>query len=308
MVLAAPPIRKLHVGGRSRRHVGFSLRKHPVSTSMHRGLSPVVYDFALANGDELVSYTLQKPRHAPVRYYTHANSLYSIEATTNAAGSVVERYSYNAYGVRTVKNSAGATLATSAVGQDRGFTSYKLDSETGFYFARSRMYSAKQGRFVSRDFSGNEKIMKANFLRRMAKDRSVIFGKEIESSGGYSDGFDLYEAYFIPNRLDPTGHSWLETALEGIKTAADHAFDLCKLTCGLKCKTCCGASAATAFAALSTAFAVSTIESGGVEGFFAYGIYLLGIQEIVEKELECVEKCKPCLSSCPKKPNNSAQS
>ena len=175
MVLAAPPIRKLHVGGRSRRHACFSLRKHPVSPSLHSGLSPVGYDFALANGDELVSYTVQKPRHAAVRYYTHSNHLYSVAATTNTAGAVVERYSYNAYGVRTVKNSVGATLAKSAVGQDRGFTGYRLDSETWLYFARMRMYSGKLGRFVSRD-----KLT-------------------------YRNGPSLYSAYFVPNNLDPTG-------------------------------------------------------------------------------------------------------
>ena len=196
MVLAAAPIRKLHVGGRSRRHARFSLRKHPVSPSLHRGLSPVGYDFALANGDELVSYTVQKPRKTQVRYYTHANHLYSVAATTNTSGQVVERYSYNAYGVRTVKNSAGVTLAKSAVNQDRGFTSYKLDSETGLYFARARMYSAKLGRFVSRDLLG------------------------------YIDGDSLYSAYFVPNSLDPTGLQIVTFQVIGGKTAYSLSTDV----------------------------------------------------------------------------------
>ena len=177
MVLAAAPIRKLHVVGRSRRPAGFSLRKHPVSPSLHRGLSPVGYDFALANGDELVSYTVAKPRHAPVRYYTHSNHLYSVAASTNTSGAVVERYSYNAYGVRSVKNSAGATLAKSAVNQDRGFTGYRLDSETGLHFARARMYSPKTGRFVNRD------------------------------QLNYISGFSLYSAYFAPGFTDPSGNN-----------------------------------------------------------------------------------------------------
>jgi RHS repeat-associated protein len=125
--------------------------------------------------DELVSNTVAKPRKSPVRYYVHSNSLYSIAATTSTAGSVVERYSYNAYGTRTAKNSAGVTLAKSAVGQDQGFTGYKLDAETGMYFARARMYSSKLGRFVSRD------------------------------EWQYIDGYSLYSAYFSPNQLDPYG-------------------------------------------------------------------------------------------------------
>ena len=199
MVLAAPPIRKLHVGGRSRRRASFSLRKHPISPSLHRGLSPVGYDFALVNGDELVSYTLQKPRHAPVRFYTHANHLYSIAAITNTAGAVVERYSYNAYGVRTVKNSAGATLAKSAVNQDRGFTGYKLDSETGLYFARARMYSAKLGRFIARD------MVRAS---KTGPDGLQYIGLP-RSGENYMVAFGLYNADFVPNQMDPSGNATL---------------------------------------------------------------------------------------------------
>ena len=133
-----------------------------------------------------------------MRYYAHANSLYSIAATTNATGAVVERYSYNAYGVRTVKNSAGATLAKSAVNQDRGFTSYKLDSETGLYFARARMFSAKMGRFIARD------------------------------PIGYIDGHSLYGAYFAPNGFDPMGLSsmpWYDPSTYIVQKAIDQLLD-----------------------------------------------------------------------------------
>jgi RHS repeat-associated protein len=136
--------------------------------------------------DELMTYTLQKPRHAPVRYYTHSNHLYSVSATTNVASAVVERYSYNAYGVRTVKNPAGATLAKSAVNQYRGFTGYIVDSETGLLHARARQYSPTLGRFVERD------PWRARPKRPTAMD-------------GYADGYGLYMAYSVPYRLDPYG-------------------------------------------------------------------------------------------------------
>jgi RHS repeat-associated protein len=100
--------------------------------------------------DELTSFTVKKPRKAAVRYYTHANSLFSVAAVTSSTGSVVERWSYNAYGVPTIKNSANATIAKSAVGNDRGFTGYKLDNESGLYFARTRMYLPKSGKFAER--------------------------------------------------------------------------------------------------------------------------------------------------------------
>ena len=190
MVLAALPIRKLHVSGRSRQHAGFSLRKHPVSSSLHSGLSPVGYDFALANGDELVSYTVQKPRHSAVRYYTHSNSLYSIAATTNAAGSVVERYSYNAYGRQAITSATGATRSKSAVGFDGGFTGFVADYETGLLHARTRMYSPNLGRFIARD---------------MVKQR--YWSMRPSPLDGYVDGYNLYVGYFIPNTVDPLGEA-----------------------------------------------------------------------------------------------------
>ena len=101
--------------------------------------------------DDLASYTIKKPRRAAVRYFAHANHLFSTSAVTNRTGQVIERYSYNAYGVRTVKNPAGVVLAKTTVNSDRGFTGYKLDAETGLYFSRTRMYFAKFGRFMQRD-------------------------------------------------------------------------------------------------------------------------------------------------------------
>ena len=195
MVLAVPPIRKTHVGGSSRRPACFSLRKHPVSPSLHSGLSPVGYDFALANGDELVSYTLQKPRKLAIPYYTPKSHLFSVAATTNRFGNVVERYSYTAYGQQTVKNSVGAVIAKSAVNQDRGFTGYRFDAETGFCFARARMYAPRLGRFIGRDSSP-----RGIGDRVEGRDRSSV-----RSGMGYHDGFGLYDAYFVPSGLDPSG-------------------------------------------------------------------------------------------------------
>ena len=128
--------------------------------------------------DELLGYRVQKSvgtYATKTSYWVNSNHLYSVAATTDATGSVVERYSYNAYGARTVKDAANVVLMKSAVGQDRGFTGYRFDGETGLYFARARWYSPKLGRFVSRDPSE------------------------------YIDGFSLYPAYFAPNKLDSTG-------------------------------------------------------------------------------------------------------
>jgi len=111
------------------------------------------------------------------RTYVHSNHLYSPAALTSSTGAVVERYRYDAYGMRTVTNAAGVprTPNASQHGFQRGFTGYHLDEETGLYYARARMYSPGLGRFIGRD------------------------------PKGYVDGMGLYSGYFVPNALDPDG-------------------------------------------------------------------------------------------------------
>ena len=133
------------------------------------------------------------------------NHLYSVSAITNLAGQVVERYSYNAYGVRTVKSPANVVIAKSAVNSDRGFTSYKLDAETGLYAARARQYSPTLGRFVGRDSYRSQ----GDFFEYRVEG-SRMFGMEIAPPIGgesYHDGMGLYSGVFVPNKLDPSGYA-----------------------------------------------------------------------------------------------------
>ena len=109
-------------------------------------------------------------------YYFHANHLYSVAALTDATGAVVERYSYDAMGRRTITAADGITVrSASSYGNQIGFTGRYHDDETGLQYFRSRMYSASLGRFISRD------------------------------SAGYVNGMGLYRAYYVPNGVDPTG-------------------------------------------------------------------------------------------------------
>jgi RHS repeat-associated protein len=94
-------------------------------------------------------------------FYYHQNSLWSVEAITNAAANVVERYAYDAYGVPKIMNAAGAPVpsnswgtAHSAIGNPWMFTGRQFDEETGLYYYRARYYDPVMGRFVQRDALG----------------------------------------------------------------------------------------------------------------------------------------------------------
>jgi len=77
----------------------------------------------------------------------------------------------------------GVTVrSTSSYNQQVGFTGRYLDKETGLWYFRARYYSASLSNFISRD------------------------------PLGYYAGYDLYDAQFIPNMLDPEGlapYNWI---------------------------------------------------------------------------------------------------
>jgi RHS repeat-associated protein len=149
--------------------------------------------------DELLGYRVQKSvgtYATKTSYWVNSNHLYSVAAVSNSAGAVVERCSYNAYGEPTIKNSANATIGKSAVGNDRGFTGRYPDKETGLLYFRARYYSGTLGRFIGRD----------SWMRdRRVGSGGITFVGRPALLDGYRDGPNLYAAYFVPGRLDPTG-------------------------------------------------------------------------------------------------------
>ena len=93
------------------------------------------------------------PRCEPTKYercYDRTQQ-YSITALTDAAGQVVERYAYSAYGEPTILDASLNVLPDSAVGNRYLYTGREWDRELGLYHYRARMYSPVSGRFVSRD-------------------------------------------------------------------------------------------------------------------------------------------------------------
>ena len=91
-------------------------------------------------------------------FYYHQNSLSSVEAISDAAANVAERYTYDAYGAPTATDGAFVPVSEnpwgtphSSIGNTYLFTGRELNEETGLYFYRARYYDDAKGRFLQRD-------------------------------------------------------------------------------------------------------------------------------------------------------------
>ncbi len=95
------------------------------------------------------------------RLYALHDTNFNVTALVNPSGSILERYTYTAYGTVEVRTSAfQPTGNSSAYAWPYTYTARRLDAETGLMYYRNRMYHTKLARFVSRD-----PIIDANLYR-----------------------------------------------------------------------------------------------------------------------------------------------
>jgi RHS repeat-associated protein len=164
--------------------------------------------------DEVVAYR-QTVGGVIGTYYPHYNHLYSVAALTDST-TVVERYTYDAYGRQTITSGGGVVRSKSAVGWDRGFTGRYHDRETGLIYFMYRPYSLSLGRFIGRDAYKQFPQMVAKEVGRMdAAESALLSGAYVPewaqwndpptAGDGYQDGYGLYTGYFAQNDLDPLG-------------------------------------------------------------------------------------------------------
>ena len=94
-------------------------------------------------------------------YYYQRDGLGSVVFLTTPGGSIVEGYTYDAFGATIVNTSAGndenwatadgSTASASAYGNPYMFTARRYDDATSLYYYRARYYNATIGRFLSTD-------------------------------------------------------------------------------------------------------------------------------------------------------------
>ncbi len=85
------------------------------------------------------------------KYYYHYDALGSVVALSNAAGNVVESYSYDVFGQPTIYDADGTEISQSEINNPYMFTGRRFDTETGLYYYRFRYYVPGIGRFLQTD-------------------------------------------------------------------------------------------------------------------------------------------------------------
>ncbi len=138
--------------------------------------------------------------------YYHRNQQYSIVGLTNAAGTLVERYSYTAYGTLGIYDASGTVRTTSTYANRYTYTGREWDADLRLYHFRARWYDPATGGFISRD------------------------------PLGYVDGMSLYRGYFGVKGVDPTGFLNGSCKMEvKCKLIENNRFDGGKRDCFYEC-------------------------------------------------------------------------
>ena len=88
-------------------------------------------------------------------YYYHQDGLNSVVMLTDASGTPVQQYAYNAYGSPFVYGQSGSLLTDSVLVENPYlYTGREYDRESELYYYRARYYNPEMGRFLSEDSTG----------------------------------------------------------------------------------------------------------------------------------------------------------
>jgi RHS repeat-associated protein len=88
----------------------------------------------------------------PFYYQQDRNN--NVTHLTSAAGTLIERYKYDAFGTPTFYDGAGTQISASAYKNRFLFTGREYAATFGFYEYRARAYNPVMGRFMSEDSKG----------------------------------------------------------------------------------------------------------------------------------------------------------
>jgi RHS repeat-associated protein len=172
-------------------------------------------------------------------FYTQDGN-FNTTALVNTAGTVVERYVYDAYGSVAVLSGTWTAQSPTLFNNEILFTGQRNDPETGLHYFKERYYSSALGRFVTRD-----PVNTIGRADRTEFTASAWVDPRMQAlvQGGMSMPSGLYELVSSRplNFVDPLGLQEVPTTKEGgtqaIKDSAAALKALCEKCC--RCKGDC---------------------------------------------------------------------
>jgi RHS repeat-associated protein len=165
----------------------------------------------------------------PAVYHYLPDVLGSVVGLADAAGNLVERYTYDPYGRTIILDANGTALSRSAAGNPFLWTGQRYDAVTGLYHFLFRSYSPTLGRWMQRDpagyVDGENLYLYLNDRPLVETDPLGLFGNGSGGAGGAGAGWKIIES--------------LKAANDAIKAAraARQALDAAQKAYKLK-KTC----------------------------------------------------------------------
>ncbi|MFC2155800.1 RHS repeat domain-containing protein [Acidobacteriota bacterium] len=123
------------------------------------GSNQVLKQYIYGNGiDEIIRVDNYESGNS-VPYYFHTNAIGSITAITDDSGNLVERVSYDTFGMPTITDyqtdpQNPTIVNNSIIGNEYLFQGRRYDTETNLYYYRARHYDPIMGRFLQTDPMG----------------------------------------------------------------------------------------------------------------------------------------------------------
>jgi RHS repeat-associated protein len=134
-------------------------------------------------------------------YYYHTDANGSVTAITDADGNLVERVTYDIYGMPTFWDAAGNKISKSSIGNNILFHGREYDAELNLYYFRARYYCPIMGRFLQTDPMGYQDSLNLYQGFNMNPMNFVDpFGTIDELGHGFVTKDDIEESYQARNR------------------------------------------------------------------------------------------------------------
>jgi len=123
------------------------------------GANALTRQYIWGNGiDELLRLDIYSG-NSSTPYYIHTDNIGSTTAITDNSGNLVERVTYDVYGVPTFTDALGRTLKKSTIRNTTLFQGREYDYDLALYNYRARYYDPIMGRFLQTDPLGYQDSM-----------------------------------------------------------------------------------------------------------------------------------------------------